>query len=260
MRQGEIGYVLYVFNPHFAFLLYLIFKVYLCRDKRPAVCNIIVQIFFSCTCGHECAIKDRLPVDLISHSCSSSSHFYLVSSEDVRTGPDTALLGNQFSPLIMSTFTPQLKVARVWFHYTSHTPPTPPLPRHDSMNLSTHNISVYSHGTTKSIQLSLRILWKSLTERVVLGILVFWRTFVCRSVAIYHFGLTFLSTEVASMTPQKAVHKILAHFYVFTFVEIWFVADIDSTLKNRFRSGVTSVALLGAWWSQFRSVILSTIL
>lgn len=37
-------YVLYVFNPHFAFLLYLIFKVYLCRDKWPAVCN-IVQIF-----------------------------------------------------------------------------------------------------------------------------------------------------------------------------------------------------------------------
>lgn len=145
--------------------------------------------------------------------------------------------------------------------HVTHTPnPPPPLPRHDSMNLSTHNISVYSHGTTKSIQLSLRILWKSLTERVVLSILVFWRTFVCRSVAIYHFGLTFLSTEVASMTPQKAVHKILAHFYVFTFVEIWFVADIDSTLKNRFRSGVTSVALLGAWWSQFRSVILSTIL
>lgn len=114
-------YVLYVINPHFAFLLYLIFKVYLCRDKLPAVCNIIVQISFSsCMCGHECVIKDRLPVDLISQSSRSSSHLYLVSSEGVRTGSDMELLGSQFYNLTMPTFTLQVKEAHDFFTHHRH--------------------------------------------------------------------------------------------------------------------------------------------
>lgn len=32
-------------------------------------------------CGHECVIKDQLPVDLIYHSSCYSSHLNLVSSE-----------------------------------------------------------------------------------------------------------------------------------------------------------------------------------
>lgn len=48
---------IYIYLAHiFAFQLYLIFKVYQCRNVRPAVCNIIVQIDFflyNPVCWHE---------------------------------------------------------------------------------------------------------------------------------------------------------------------------------------------------------------